>query len=219
MKLNNKGLTVVELILCFVLLIILVFSMFNVVVEIKDYSETKELEKDLLAFKNRMIYLVQEDLITYGVKSTSLSCPNGYKKEFSSKCLKITFNDNTVKYLIVEPKEKVIKYGSSSSLEEYKIPHSDVIEFLDESNIGLCVINNNASLTDKDKISYKNKKDCETSKDKNGVKKFIWIGKLDSYQNITFTDTDSVLTIDVPYFEIDGTVNYGFKIIHPYNLK
>lgn len=208
MKLNNKGLTVVELILCFVLLIILVFSMFNVVVEIKDYSETKELEKDLLAFKNRMIYLVQEDLITYGVKSTSLSCPNGYKKEFSSKCLKITFNDNTVKYLIVEPKEKVIKYGSSSSLEEYKIPHSDVIEFLDESNIGLCVAKEGSS----GKISYKNKESCE----KNG---FAWIGKLNSYQNITFTDTDSVLTIDVPYFEIDGTVNYGFKIIHPYNLK
>lgn len=211
MKLNNKGLTVVELILCFVLLIILVFSMFNVVVEIKDYSETKELEKDLLAFKNRMIYLVQEDLITYGVKSTSLSCPKGYKEDFSSKCLKITFNDNAVKYLIVEPKEKVIKYGSSS-LEEYKIPHSDVIEFLDESNIGLCVAKKENS--DKSvKISSKNKEDCEKNKD------LVWIGKLNSYQNITFTDKDSVLTIDVPYFEIDGTVNYGFKIIHPYNLK
>lgn len=208
MKLNNKGLTVVELILCFVLLIILVFSMFNVVVEIKDYSETKELEKDLLAFKNRMIYLVQEDLITYGVKSTSLSCPKGYKEDFSSKCLKITFNDNAVKYLIVEPKEKVIKYGSSS-LEEYKIPHSDVIEFLDESNIGLCVAKEGSS----GKISYKNQKDCEN----NG---FAWIGKLDSYQNITFINdtTNKVLTIDVPYFEIEGTKNYGFKIIHPYGL-
>lgn len=210
MKLNNKGLTVVELILCFVLLIILVFGMFNVVLEIKDYSETKELEKDLVSFKNRIIYMIQDDLIQYGLKETSSSCPSGYEKSYSTKCLRIALKNNDVKYLVVEPSSKTIKYGTNNnSLEEYKIPHSEVIEFLDESNIGLCVNSNNVS----GKNSYTTKTTCEGAG-------FEWIGKLDSYQNITFTNdtTNKILTIDVPYFEIDGTKNYGFKIIHPYSL-
>lgn len=207
MKLNNKGLTVIELILCFVLLIILVFGMFNVVLDVKDYSETKELEKELISFKNRIIYMVQDDLISKGLKNTSVSCPSSYEKKYSTKCLKITFNDNEVKYLIIEPSSKIINYGTVSSLESYKIPNSNVIEFLDETNIGLCTNKNNTN----NKNSYKNKTDCEN----NG---FTWIGNFDTYQNITFTNKNNVLIIDVPYYEIDGTTNYGFKIIHPYDL-
>lgn len=203
MKLNNKGLTVIELILCFTVLIVLVFGMFNVVLDIKDYSETKEIEQELLGFKNRIIYMIQDDLINKGLKNTSNTCPSSYEKKYSTKCLKITFNDNDIKYLIIEPSTKIINYGD----ETYKIPNSTIIEFLDETNIGLCT---NTTITN-NKNSYKNKTDCEN----NG---FTWIGNFDTYQNITFTNKDNVLTIDVPYYEIDGTTNYGFKIIHPYNL-
>ncbi len=195
MKLNNKGLTVVELILSFTLLIVLVFGMFNVVVEIKDYSEAKELEKDLVEFKNRIIYKIQNDLITGNIKDLEI-------QNTGTPTLKITMTDGTTKTLEINLTKKEIKYDG----ETYKIPHSNLIEFLDSRVINLCP-------------GYQGNEQQPSNKGECGEG---WLSKVSSYQNVTITnDKDNkVLTIDVPYYEIDGTKNHGFKIIHPYgNLE
>lgn len=195
MKLNNKGLTVVELILSFTLLIVLVFGMFNVVVEIKDYSEAKELEKDLVEFKNRIIYKIQNDLITGNIKDLEI-------QNTGTPTLTITMTDGTTKTLEIIFKEKIIKYDG----ETYKIPHSNLIEFLDSRVINLCP-------------GYQGNEQQPSNEEECGER---WLSKVSSYQNVTITnDKDNkVLTIDVPYYEIDGTKNHGFKIIHPYgNLE
>ncbi len=200
MKLNNKGLTVVELILSFTLLIVLVFGMFNVVVEIKDYSETKELEKDLVEFKNRIIYKIQNDLITGNIKDLEI------QNTGTTPILKITMTDGTTKTLEINLTKKEIKYDD----ETYKIPHSNLVEFLDSRVINLCP---GYPIDEKDP-QPSNEEDCKKSAK--------WIGKVSSYQNVTITNdkVNKVLTIDVPYYEIDGTKNHGFKIIHPYgNLE
>jgi len=197
MKLNNKGLTVVELILSFTLLIVLVFGMFNVVVEIKDYSETKELEKDLVEFKNRIIYKIQNDLITGNIKDFEI------QNTGTTPTLKITMTDGTPpKTLKINLTEKKIEYDG----ETYKIPHSNLVEFLDSRVINLCP-------------NYQGNEQQPNNKGECGEG---WLGKVSSYQNVTITNdkVNKVLTIDVPYYEIDGTKNHGFKIIHPYgNLE
>lgn len=202
MKLNNKGLTVIELILSFTLLVILVFGMFNVVVDIKDYSEMKEFDKDMNEFKNRIIYIIQTDLIDNSLSpsdikiypSESTSCPSELGSSLASSYC-VSFGN---KILGIDLQNKVIVYGGKT----YKIPHSNEIEFLDSRVINLCAESTK---------SVKNKSECGSS----------WTGKFDTYKNVTITNdkTNKILTIDVPYFEIDGTVNYGFKIVHAYGLN
>ena len=45
-KTNNKGLTVVELIISFALLVIIVLGMYNIIISIKDYSVDKNFERE-----------------------------------------------------------------------------------------------------------------------------------------------------------------------------
>ena len=51
-KLNNKGITIVELIISFTLLMIIAMGMLNVVNEIRSFANQKLEEKKVTEFKN-----------------------------------------------------------------------------------------------------------------------------------------------------------------------
>lgn len=82
MKLNNKGITLVEVIVSFALLMIILVGLFNIIMEVKSDVTDKQMEKEFKDFDNLMIARIQGDLIKNKVKnceikdSKSVSCEN-----------------------------------------------------------------------------------------------------------------------------------------------
>ncbi len=189
-KLNNKGVTIVELILTFALLMVLVLGMFDVITEIKSYSSRKQIEKDIIEFNNLMIYTIQEDLIKKDAEKITSSSSN------QKISVTITFDDNSTKTLIINLREKTITYDKIT----YDMPQKSMIEFIDNRIIQLC--SNSA---------YTTKKTCEN----NGA---TWNTNYTSYYNVTINSDNNIITIDIPYFIIGETKNYGFKIVHPIGI-
>ena len=62
-KLNNKGLSIVEFIVVFVMLMILTTGMMNIIIKLKDNNNEKELTRELLTYKNSITKLINDDLI------------------------------------------------------------------------------------------------------------------------------------------------------------
>ena len=57
-KLNNKGLSIVEFIVVFVMLMILTTGMMNIIIKLKDNNNEKELTRELLTYKNSITKLI-----------------------------------------------------------------------------------------------------------------------------------------------------------------
>jgi len=115
-KMNNKGLTIVELIVTFGLLMILIVGLLEIVLEAKSDVTDKRFMKDMNEFKSILTKTIQDDFIMAGVSSANCS---------GSSC------DITVggvsKTLRVDG--KVITYDGM----KYEFPHSKDIEVKDVS--------------------------------------------------------------------------------------
>lgn len=124
-KLNNKGMSLVELIIVFVVLMVLVYGMMSIVMTLKSRLNTVKFEKDMLEYKTLLTKTIEKDLIENTV--SDVSClGNNCTLSLTNKDLKkiqknISFNITN----------KSITYDNV----EYKIPQQDFIE-----------IDNNASI-------------------------------------------------------------------------
>lgn len=73
-KLNNKGLTAVEILVCFVLVSIIIISMMNVVTNYKDKEEQESYKNSITTYKNILTKTIYDDIINNkGVVSASAS--------------------------------------------------------------------------------------------------------------------------------------------------
>ena len=68
-KLNNKGITIVELIISFTLLMIIAMGMLNVVNEIRSFANQKLEEKKVTEFKNDLYKDFHKTMLTKGYKN------------------------------------------------------------------------------------------------------------------------------------------------------
>lgn len=121
-KLNNKGLSIVEFIVVFVMLMILTTGMMNIIIKLKDNNNEKELTRELLTYKNSITKLINDDLIYNNFKkiicetqtNAMQSCNLYFQKEGENE---------TFKTLIYDPKNYTITYDSI----KYKMPKQDFI--------------------------------------------------------------------------------------------
>lgn len=132
-KLNNKGMTIVEIVVTFVMLMVLVLGMLNLTNEIKTTSKQKQFYKELTEYSSLVQSTIQDDLIKNVL--TDVSECNVDKAEI---CLNFKFKNSSDKQLIANvvsnfdevadgDKEvdelKVISYDGL----KYIIPMSDYI--------------------------------------------------------------------------------------------
>lgn len=122
-ELNNKGMTVIEVIITFSILMILVIGMFKMVIEMKESSKEKQLQKDLYEYSDILRTTIQNDLIKKKLIDANVSDDEEKIK------LVLTFEDNSTKELIINY-NKTIKYNNKT----YQIPESDVVEFNPSGN-------------------------------------------------------------------------------------
>ena len=137
-KLNNKGISIVEILLCFVLVIGVTFSLFS---SLNNYKEKQQLESDrntIVTYKNLLTKEIQDDLIMKGIKevTNSSTSANDHSIQYN---IDITLNNGEQKELIIiknlaayEEDEEVItdqddyfmiQYGDKGNTIKYPIPN------------------------------------------------------------------------------------------------
>ena len=114
MKLNNKGITLVEVIVTFALLMIILVGLFNIILDVKSDVSDRQMIKDFKDYDNLMITRIQGDFITKQVtgcefSENTLTC--SYKSEKDPKKIAIVDNAITIDGV------------------KYEVPNSDVLTF------------------------------------------------------------------------------------------
>lgn len=103
--LNNKGFTIVELIVSFAFVSILTVSLFAIVVNYKEKQQKVSTETELLAFKSKLTIEIQNDIqrkllekIEYCVEPTG---------DITPRCVVFTFRNGETKRLLIKSEERV----------------------------------------------------------------------------------------------------------------
>ena len=100
---NNKGFTVVELIVSFAFVSLLSVSLFQAVLNYRDKQEEAGVETRLIEFKNKLTLQIQKDIETRLLKEISY-CSDG--SGIINRCARLSFMDETYKDLIIDSETK-----------------------------------------------------------------------------------------------------------------
>lgn len=140
-KLNNKGMTTVEILVTFLIVAVIVVSLYNGVVALKDKETISSYKLSLVTYRDLLTKDIQDDLIKVGLAGaeiSSMSGGTGYRVTFtlrdgSKRILEVkqVFGCNAVD--TVEEDELCVKAGiakdaSDSFSISYGLP-GDVIEY------------------------------------------------------------------------------------------
>lgn len=137
MKLNNKGITTVEVLICFILVAVITMSLYSVISSFNEKRLEESNKTKILIYKNTLTKKIQDDIVKKGL---TYATTTEEVKEDDGKVvtLKMTFKDGTTSVLKVTQlftksslhvdgiKEKDDKfsvyYGKEGDLEEYPLP-------------------------------------------------------------------------------------------------
>ena len=122
-KLNNKGITAVELIITFVILSLVVVGMFDVVLNYKDKEQKETIKSSVIDYENKLQKTIQDDLIKGHLVGVELSDSNSTDKisvtfEMNNTKTNQTYNTN----LIINLTTGDISYGKSGEEIVYSLP-------------------------------------------------------------------------------------------------
>ena len=128
-KLNQKGMTVVELIVTFAIIMIIVVGMLEIIVALKNDMNDSMLERDIIEFQGTVTQLINDDLIK--LKATKVSTCTFTKETDTDKgyCYLLSFSKQTIsKKLEISLLNKYIKYDGI----KYELPEPSIMEFRDK---------------------------------------------------------------------------------------
>ncbi len=104
-KLNNKGITTIELIVSFVLIIMVASSLFSTITAYNEKRQVESYKAEILTYKNNLTKLIQDDFIKIGITKAT------YKRYTSG-----TSSNNT--YDILKVEDKMTLYQIDCILED-----------------------------------------------------------------------------------------------------
>ena len=117
MTLNRKGITSVELLVCFIIISTIVVSMYNMILSYRNKEQIEEINNEVISFSNNLQEEIQSDLIMGHLVNVTNVSADGYSAT-------LTF-DNPNSYtttITINPSSGVISYGRSGDVIKYEIP-------------------------------------------------------------------------------------------------
>ena len=114
MNLNKKGITSVELLVCFIIISTIVVSMYNLILNYRNREQIEEINNEVIAFSNNLQQVIQSDFVMGHLVNVSNVSNDGYSATF-------TFDSYTTTFKI-DPDRGVISYGRSGEVIDYEIP-------------------------------------------------------------------------------------------------
>lgn len=115
--LNKKGITSVELLVCFIIVSAIIVSMYNLILNYRNREQIEEINNEVISFSNNLQEVIQNDLVMGHLVNVSNVSEDGYSAT-------LTF-DSPNKYtttITIKPNEGVISYGKSGDIIDYEIP-------------------------------------------------------------------------------------------------
>ena len=116
--LNKKGITSVELLVCFIIISTIVVSMYNLILNYRNREQIEEINNEVVSYANSLQEVIQGDLVMGHLVSVSNVSNDGYKATFTFD----TPNSYTTT-LTINPSSGVISYGRSGEVINYEIPN------------------------------------------------------------------------------------------------
>ena len=197
-KLNNKGITTAEVLVCFVLIILISTSIYSIVDTYSNRHRIESFKEKVVTYKNLLTKEINNDLIKKGLNSVHFetnddSEPTEYTAKFilnngETKCLKIFKTEFVPNVLTNNYEGNVSCDGSCSGREE---------NF--EIGYGEC----------SNEIIYP-LPDLGFSYNKNGDK--IYDLRIKS---INFSNSDNILSLDIRFYHPELGSKYGINIVNP----
>ena len=128
--LNKKGITSVELLVCFIIISTIVVSMYNLILNYRNREQIEEINNEVVSYANNLQEVIQGDLVMGHLVSVSNVSNDGYKATF-------TFDtpNNYTTTLTINPNSGVISYGRSGEVINYEIPNIADLMLLRDSKI------------------------------------------------------------------------------------
>ena len=233
MKLNNKGMTLVELIVTFSLLLVIVIGLYNLIIEIRFEVNDREVAKELNEFSSTTNNTIHYDLVT--AKPSVIAIKNSSSSNWSCKSISggnCTFNGNRYVFTV------------NGKVDEVTIDELNGQDFC--NNIFPCAVYYyvDGNTLAKHVIAL-NKGDKNNSLDSLKVNGVLYDGIYERVPNdnyveirdveeidsssqeviyevseddrIYFSTDDGLFIINYPFYIIDRDKNYGFKIVYPFS--
>ena len=232
---NNKGMTLVELLVTFSLLLVIIVGMFNLIMEVKNDFDDKRIGRDFTEYSSNMNSSIQYDLI----KNKPFAIL--YKNEVNEAAWKsistmvgsdFTSSDNNTTYVAkysgmssenIKPAEKcheiypclIYAYVDGNEILTKTIglnkgdsSKSDVL-----AKSGIYYNDVFESIPNQEFVDIQDSSSCSTDEDD------------DANDGIETTKVEIVykengmLVINFPYRLVEHDENYGFKIVYPFFAK
>ena len=116
-KLNQKGMTSIELLVCSVIISAIVVSMFDMILNYQNQQQIERIKNEIVSYSNNIQKVIQDDLI----KGHLISADN---LSADKKSVTLTMNDpsNYQTSLQIKANEGVISYGRLGDVIDYEIP-------------------------------------------------------------------------------------------------
>lgn len=166
-RLNSKGFTTIEVILCFVLVTIIATTMYTTITSFNQKRITEQYKSKMYTYKNIITKQIQDDILKNGLLSVEKTGPTiDTDTKISTLKVILNFKDGSSKQLIVEFRHTesdyhpgstvtdkddyyMIKYGGSNpinyplpELGESKSSHGQIVKDLSISNVKVTTNNN-----------------------------------------------------------------------------
>ena len=213
-KFNNKGMSLVELIITFSVFMVIIVGVYNLILDSKENLKDKEIIKnitDFSSYKNNEIHydlIINKPftLVLKEKKDGNFSCANDY--------CKLTKNAVTIRH-----NSKLKEVGLGLIDKDYcKAMYPCLVYFYDDkSEIGMTTI---ALNVDKESelgpgILYGKEKEVVFKKLPNSDEVTINTNSKDHEKKVYLAYRNNMLILNFPYY-LDNKLNYGFKIVYPF---
>ena len=208
MKLNNKGITTIEVLICFVLVVVITVSMYAT---ISNFNERKVIEgykEEVFDYKNILTKEIQDDFIKVGLVHAEYTKNTDSNTGITTYKLKCNLKDDTTRVLIVEQRLAASSYhteGSTTKDDYFMIKYgndeTDYIEY-PLPDLGYSGYNTSTS------------KVCDPDDSNSNCRKIQ-----DLSINTVSIDisNDNVLSIYIGFYHPDLDTKYAINIVSPIN--
>lgn len=229
---NNKGFTTVEVLVCFVVVSVVMMSLFSTISSFNEKKIQESYRARVYEFKNRITNTIQEDFIKRGLTYAKIT-ENGYPpgningKEYR---VYLTYKDGTNKVLVVHQRFTKTAYrieGNTTQDDEFYIeygPESDKIRY-DLPNLGESKGTYNTSINTY--IPSESDGKCYNGLNRSGGEKTCLVSKNFQINNIAISITNEadpeieshVLNIYIGFYHPNLGTKYAINIVAPIDYQ
>lgn len=189
-KLNSKGLTIVEILICFVLVALITVSVYSSISTFNNKKNVESYKEKIYTYKNTLTKIIQDDLIKNGLIRASYDLTTD-SNNIEIYTINLSFRDGTSKSLIIKRRLAMDFNEAQENKEGVKKDDYFMIEY--------------------DQIEYPLPDFGEYQNDRGETIKDLRIN------NIIVSTNSNVLTVYIGLYHPDLSTRYGISLICPIN--